>query len=66
MQDDLSESSYRVKQRMTLQQFIVQESMDLTLSAIAVNGCVIPREEYELYMLHECDCVHKIVAFAGG
>ncbi|MFO1258273.1 MAG: sulfur carrier protein ThiS [Gammaproteobacteria bacterium] len=66
MQCDLNDFSYRVSQRMTLEDFVIKENIDLTLAAIAVNGRVVPREEYKRYMLHEQDHVYKIEAFAGG
>lgn len=54
-----------LKKGMTVNNYLVENNYRLNMIAVELNGKILPRSEYESYIISECDTL-EIVSFVGG
>lgn len=54
-----------LKKGMTVNNYLVENNYRLNMIAVELNGKILPRSEYESYIISEYDTL-EIVSFVGG
>lgn len=54
-----------LEQEMTMQQYLEQESYPKNRIAVELNGNILPKSQYETYVMQQDDKI-EIVCFVGG
>lgn len=50
---------------MTVKEYLLSHKYKLTLIAVELNGNILPKSQYETYVISESDTL-EIVSFVGG
>lgn len=54
-----------LEQEMTMQQYLEQENYPKNRIAVELNGNILPKSQYETYVMQQDDKI-EIVCFVGG